>query len=81
MADRIKAKKQKAAKTQAERLVDVAVFLRHPKGRLIIAEETMTDDQYARIKLALDFVDKGPATIMRGVVEEWSRYRIVQEVY
>lgn len=67
--------------THAEILLGLARAVRLPPGVLIEAAGPVSESDYARIKLALDFERRGPGLIFRAIVEEWGPYRIVREVY
>lgn len=67
--------------TLAERLLDLAHCTRMDRNTLIVATESCPDHLFARIKLAMDFERKGPATVLQAIVEGWDQQRIVRETY
>ncbi len=70
--------------TTAEKLIDLAREVIHPRKLVIHATGSISDEAFARIKLALDFnrlAERHPATAVRAIVEDWPCSRIVREVY
>jgi hypothetical protein len=65
----------------AGRLVDLARQLRQPKDELVVALRPLDGARLAEVKLAVDFVARGPGFVFRALVEGWNRTRVVREVY
>lgn len=68
-------------RTIAENLIEMAQALRMNRGQLIIADETLTESQFAKIKLALLLMDSEPVVKLRAIVEDWGNEKIVREMY
>lgn len=73
--------------TAAERLMDLAAAIDTPRGQVITCdskhvEGVVWDDfTLARCKVALDLKRRGPAFVLRAIMEEWPVNRIVRELY
>lgn len=64
----------------AEELLELAEQVRFPRS-LILSMPAMEGKQLARIKLALDLLDRPPSFKLRAIVEEWDQRRLVEELY
>ena len=65
---------------QASALIDLAHAVMLPRGEVVEAND-MGSEEFARIKLALDFSLKSPAFKFRAQFEQWDIERIVRELY
>jgi hypothetical protein len=65
---------------QAEQLLELAKDVLQPRDAFIVVENDVSPETFNRIKLALDFYERGPAFHFRALVEEWSLDRLVREL-
>lgn len=68
--------------TDAEILIDLANAVIHPKDELLITEDMTDDDTYfpSTVVLALRLRAR-PDLCIRAIMERWTRFRIVRELY
>lgn len=67
--------------TQAEALLTVADIILCRREKPIVVCEGVSDSQLATIALAIKLRRSNPQIPFRAMVEEWSRGRIIEELY
>ena len=66
----------------AEKLIELAEFIKSDPGNLIIIDRPVSAKTLSMIKVALDFVSKvSPAIRMRAMIEDWSYDEVVRSIY
>lgn len=75
---------QPVTTTAAERLLELAEEVLHPREQVIrlagpLALEVGTF--MARVKAALDLKRRPPVFVLRAITEDWSYERIIRELY